>query len=869
MLDQYRRLKAEHPGTILFFRMGDFYETFYEDAILASKVLGIALTSRDKNRKDSVPLAGVPHHAVDNYLRALVRQGHSVAIAEQMEPSEQAKGLMERQVVEVLTPGTVTRSGLLDARESNYIVALSPAREHVGVAVAEVSTGEFRVGEVAPGELETLLLEYPAREAILPREPAAPAAGLPGAIARAGREGTPPAPLPPGTIVTLLDSERFDPRSGREALQRKFQVLRLDAFGLSVEREGFGAAGALLEYLQGLKKSDLPQIRDVRPLREGAPLVVDEVTLRNLEILESAAGPEHTLLHLLDRTETPMGARALRALLRSPSRDGALLRIRLDRTDLFAASAVLRGEARERLHRYPDLERALGLLGSGRASPRDLGAVRDALRRLPAILQMLERHPGPVTGAWRRAVPDLTPLARELEAALLEELPLLPTQGGIIREGYDLKLDRLRLDATDARSLILSLEATERERTGIPNLKVGYSRVFGYYIEVTRSQLSRVPADYVRRQTLTQAERFVTSDLTRMEERIEAAAEESQRLEVAHFQALRRRATEAMDALHGAARVLAEMDLFRALGEASAHERWVRPEIEEGLELELRDARHPMVERALPPGAFVPNDAVLDPVREQIWLITGPNMGGKSTFLRQVGLCVYLAQIGCFVPAAAARIGLVDRIFTRVGASDQIARGASTFFVEMEETAAILNQCTDRSLVLLDEVGRGTSTYDGLSLAWAVTEALHEGPRARPRTLFATHYHELTDLEATLPRLRNRNVRVAEEGHEIIFLHAIAPGRADRSYGIHVAQLAGVPQGVLRRAREILARLEAEHARPAAAERLPEAPTAERPAALDELRREVAAAPVEALTPLDALNELARLRDRARSLEER
>jgi DNA mismatch repair protein MutS len=328
-----------------------------------------------------------------------------------------------------------------------------------------------------------------------------------------------------------------------------------------------------------------------------------------------------------------------------------------------------------------------------------------------------------------------------------------------------------------------------------------------------------------------------------------------------------------MDALHAAARVLAEMDLFRALGEASAHERWVRPEIEEGLGLELRAARHPMVERALPPGSFVPNDAVLDPAEEQIWLITGPNMGGKSTFLRQVGLCVYLAQIGCFVPAASARIGLVDRIFTRVGASDQIARGASTFFVEMEETAAILNQCTDRSLVLLDEVGRGTSTYDGLSLAWAVTEALHEGPRAKPRTLFATHYHELTDLEATLPRLRNQNVRVAEEGHEIIFLHAIAPGRADRSYGIHVAQLAGVPQGVLRRAREILARLESEHARPGAAQRAHEVPpdggAAAAPAALDELRRDVAAAPVETLTPLDALNELARLRDRARALEER
>ncbi len=883
MLEQYRRLKAEHPDTILFFRMGDFYETFYEDALLASKVLGIALTSRDRNRADSVPLAGVPYHAVDGYLRTLVRHGHSVAIAEQMEGSEPGRGLMDRQIVEVLTPGTVTRSGLLDARESNYIVALAPGAERVGVAVAEVSTGEFRVGEVAPADLPALLLEFPAREALLPREGTPPAVGMPGSLAGILEETAPPIPLPPGTIGTRVDRERFDPRSGREGLERKFRVLRLDAFGLSVEREGFGAAGALLEYLQGLKKSDLPQIRDVRPLREGAPLVVDEVTLRNLEILESAAGPEHTLLHLLDRTETAMGARALRALLRSPSRERTILERRLDRTALFAASSGLRAEARDRLHRYPDLERSLGLLGSGRASPRDLGVVRDALRRLPAVLQTLERHPGPVTGEWRRAVPDLGPVAAELERALQEELPLLATQGGIIREGYDPELDRLRADASDARSLILSLEASERERTGIPNLKVGYSRVFGYYIEVTRSQLGKVPADFVRRQTLAQAERFVTPDLARMEERIEAAAEESRRLETAHFQALRRRATESMEALHAAARVLADIDLCRALGEASAHERWVRPELSDGLELHLRASRHPMVERALPPGSFVPNDASLDPAREQIWLITGPNMGGKSTFLRQVGLCVYLAQIGCFVPADAARVGLVDRIFTRVGASDQIARGASTFYVEMEETAAILNQCSDRSLVLLDEIGRGTSTYDGLSLAWAITEALHEGPRARPRTLFATHYHELTDLEASLPRLANRTVRVAEEGHEIVFLHAIAPGRADRSYGIHVAQLAGVPEEVLRRARGILARLEAEHARPTAVQltldalapggtKPPEAAAAGAGAAAAEaeaLRRQVAALPVESLTPLDALNELARLRARARSAEER
>ncbi|HEY7727634.1 MAG TPA: DNA mismatch repair protein MutS, partial [Candidatus Eisenbacteria bacterium] len=599
--------------------------------------------------------------------------------------------------------------------------------------------------------------------------------------------------------------------------------------------------------------------------------VVDEATLRNLEVFESGAGPEHTLLHLLDRTETAMGARALRSLLRTPSRDRALLESRLGRTGAFAASATLRAEASERLHRYPDLERALGLLGSGRASPRDLGAIRDALRRLPAIVGMLELHRSPETDAWRAALPDLSPIAEELARALLEDLPLTATQGGLIRAGFDPELDRLRREAGDARAVLLALEGAERQRTGIPNLKVGYSRVFGYYIEVTRSQLSRVPPDYVRRQTLAQAERFVTPDVKRMEERIEAAGEESRRLETSHFQSLRNRATQAMDELHAAARVLAEIDVYRALGEAAARGRWTRPLITDGLDLDLQGARHPMVERALPPGAFVPNDARLDPDRERIWLITGPNMGGKSTFLRQVGLCVFLAQVGSFVPARAARIGLVDRIFTRVGASDQIARGASTFYVEMEETAIILNQSTDRSLVLLDEVGRGTSTYDGLSLAWAVTERLHDGPGSRPRTFFATHYHELTDLEEKLARLRNRTVRVAEEGHEIVFLHVIAPGRADRSYGIHVAHLAGVPEDVLRRAREVLARLETERARPAASSVQLSIDSAADPgsSALEALRCEVASAPVEGLTPLDALNELARLRDRAREIEER
>ncbi|MBI4364935.1 MAG: DNA mismatch repair protein MutS, partial [Candidatus Latescibacteria bacterium] len=473
------------------------------------------------------------------------------------------------------------------------------------------------------------------------------------------------------------------------------------------------------------------------------------------------------------------------------------------------------------------------------------------------------------------ALPDLSALSGELERALAEDLPLVATQGGVIRAGFDPELDRLRGGAADARTRVLALEAGERQRTGIQTLMVGFNRVFGYTIEVTRSQLGRVPPEYVRRQTLAGAERFVTPELKRMEEEIESASEESRRLEAGHFQRLRDLAAREMPRIQAAARVLAEVDLHLALGETAARERWIRPTLTEERGLSLTSSRHPMVERSLDPGAFQPNDLTLDPEREQIWLITGPNMGGKSTFLRQVGICVYLAQVGSFVPCASATIGLVDRIFTRVGASDRIARGASTFFVEMEETAAILRQATDRSFVLLDEVGRGTSTYDGLSLAWAVTEALHDSSRARPRTLFATHYHELTDLESTLPRLRNRTVRVEERGHEIIFLHAIAEGRADRSYGIHVAQLAGVPAPVLRRAREILARLEEGDRAPRGGDRAetaaPEAPGAAprgglgpMPAVMAEsLARELARLEVESMTPLDAMNELARLRDRA------
>jgi DNA mismatch repair protein MutS len=858
MLDQYRRLKAEHPGCILFFRMGDFFETFGDDALVASRVLGIALTSRDKKR-DPTPLAGVPHHAIEGYLRKLVHHGYSVAIAEQMEPADPAKGLVDRQVIEDVTPGTVTRLGLLEANESNYIAALLPPDDAAGswgVAIAEISTGEFRVGDVAPGDLPRLAIEYPAKEIVVPDDRGGDAA----ASFRSA-------------CVTRLPGSRFDRAMGRASLERKFEVRRLQSFGLEGVTHGFGAAGALLDYLRSLKKSDLPQIRDARPLRDGAPLVTDDVTLRNLEVLESTAGPEHTLLALLDRTETAMGARALRGLLRAPSSDRALLERRLDRTACLAASAPLRAELADRLHRFPDLERALGLLGSGRATPRDLGVVRDALRRLPTVRLSLEGRRDEVLVEWSRALPDLAPLAGALESALEEELPISATQGGIIRTGYDEDLDRLRRDAGDARDLVLALETSERERTGIANLKVGYNRVFGYYIEITKSQLHRSPPDYIRKQTLTGAERFITPDLRRMEERIESASVESARLEASHFQRLRDLATASMDALAQAARTVADIDVFRALAETASRQRWTRPALRDDRALVLRRARHPMVERALGMGAFVPNDLVLDPDREQVWLITGPNMGGKSTFLRQAGLCVYLAQIGSFVPCDEAVIGLVDRIFTRVGASDQIARGASTFFVEMEETATILRQASARSLVLLDEVGRGTSTYDGLSLAWAITEALHERTGGGPRTLFATHYHELTDLERTLPRLRNRTVRVSEERGTIVFLHEIAAGKADRSYGIHVAQLAGVPEPVLERAREILARLESEHAagvKPAGAS--PTTSPAANPADVDGVTRAerdallegLAEAPIESMSPIEALNELARLRGRAR-----
>ncbi len=808
---------------------------------------------------------------MEGYLKRLVEQGYSVAIAEQMEPADQAKGIVDRQVVEVVTPGTVTRLGLLEKSESNYIMALNAGPSAIGVAVAEVSTGEFRVGEVPPEEIASLALEFPARELLLPTPSDPRDAGHPAPDGRAASAGTSLA----AARVTEWEAARFDPRSGREALERRFRVKTLESFGLNVRREGFGAAGALLDYLQSLKKSDLPQLQEIRPLREGKPLVVDDVTLRNLEVLESTAGPDGTLLQLLDRTETAMGARSLRSLLRSPTSDSEVVKARLDRTAVMASSAALRSEARDRLHRYPDLERTLGLLGSGRATPRDLGSLREALRRLPAIRLMLEGRSGPVLESWRAALPDLSRLCGRLEETLAEELPLQATQGGIIRQGFDPELDRLRADTSDVRRTVLALETRERERTGISNLRVIYNRVFGYVIEVTRSQLQRVPEDYVRRQTLTGAERFVTPELARMEERIEAGSVESHRLEAAHFQRLRDHALAEMGTLHAAARVVAAIDVHLSLGDVAARERWVRPTITEDRRLRLKRSRHPMVERSIEPGTFVPNDCDLDPESGQIWIITGPNMGGKSTFLRQVGLCVYLAQTGSYVPCESAAIGCVDRIFTRVGASDQIARGASTFFVEMRETAAILRQATDQSLVLLDEVGRGTSTYDGLSLAWAVTEALHDGVRGKPRTLFATHYHELTDLEESLPRVKNRTVRVAEQGGEIVFLHQIAAGRADRSYGIHVAQLAGVPTPVLERAREILARLEAEHARlagrasggavgdpSAAATVQADGVTPDERAAL---LGELADVKVESMTPLDALNELARLRTRARS----
>jgi DNA mismatch repair protein MutS len=867
MLKHWREMKARHRDAILFYRVGDFYEMFNEDAELAAKVLDIALTSRG----DGVPLAGVPVKAAAEYLRQLVGAGHRVAICEQVEDPKLARGLVRREVVETVTPGALLQDGWVVGSRNNWMAALKRGSgadgqrgsAGVGLAAVDLSTGEFVLETLSEDSFEEALSRLDPAEIVVSPD----TASLP-----ARPEGVRPAAL-----LTTREQWEFDADLARDDLARRFALASLDGLGIGPEDDAaVGAAGALLRYLSELQPSGLPHLARPVVRRSEGFLWLDEMTRRNLELVEPLRfGVQGcTLLETVDATRTPMGARLLRQWMLSPLRGPAAINRRLDAVEVAVRDGRGRDRLREALEGMRDMERLAGRAAAGRATPRELGAIRDSCQRLPDIagaLTAIAGSPLPAGGhsqALAEAADELdllTDLTTELGSALSERLPVTLGDGEVIRPGYDEHLDELRTLRDGGRQYIASLQQRERERTGIPSLKVGFNKVFGYYLEITHTHAARVPADYERRQTLATAERYVTPELKDYEARVLGAEEQIGAREAELFGALRDAVGQAISRIQTTARVVARLDVWSGLAERAVTGRYVRPAVTANFDLVLRACRHPVVERMLPRESFIPNDVRLTDA-ERVALVTGPNMAGKSTILRQIGLCVVLAQLGSFVPADEAIIGVVDRLFTRVGASDNLAGGQSTFMVEMSETSAILHNATSRSMVLLDEIGRGTSTYDGVAIAWAVTEHLHD--RVGCKTMFATHYHELMQLPERLQHARNYNVAVREAGDTVVFLHRLEPGGTDRSYGIHVGQLAGLPGQVVARAREILSTLEGEHrmvpGQPPGAARDPgQLALFGDPHQPDPMMEELKSLDVNTLTPLEALNRLADLKRRA------
>ena len=797
---QYLDFKAQFPHAIVMFRLGDFYEMFDHDAETAARELDLVLTSRPVKKGERVPMCGVPHHAMETYLARLVEKGYHVAVVEQV-GNEPVGGLTPREVSRVVTPGTVMEPGMLAETRHNYLLALAPEPDRngdgwaaVGLAYVDISTGDFAATQLDGAEATLGVVEELAR--LEPREVLLPASWVERGVT-----------LPADTHPTPLADYRFEHSAARQALLDLFEVSTLAGFGLQDKPLAVRAAGAIVAYLQETQRGALGQLIGLHSYSTASFMMLDAATRRNLELTETirSHSKRGALLGVLDRTVTPMGGRLVRTWIGQPILDRARLEARLDAVEAFSDSGTARAAVREALHGVSDLERLVNRLLVGRAGPRDLLALADSLDAVPdlrAIIAPAEPL-APIYDALDPC-PDVVELIRR---ALVDEPPAVLNTPGVFRPGYADELDHIVLSSRDAKAWVAGLEDTERTRTGIKTLKVGFNKVFGYYIEISKAAAEKAPADYIRKQTLVNAERFITPELKDYESLILNAEERQMEVEARLFAELCASVAARSDALLRTARALAQLDVFAALGEVAAREGYTRPLLTDDDALDIRDGRHPVVEQMLHGQRFVPNDTYFD-ADERLHIITGPNMAGKSTMIRQVALIVLMAQIGSFVPARAATIGLADRIFTRIGAQDEIHAGQSTFMVEMVELALILTHATRRSLLILDEIGRGTSTYDGMAIARAVVEYIHNNPRLGARTLFATHYHELTELSNILPGVENYNVAVAEEGDSVVFLHKLMPGGADRSYGIHVAQLAGIPKAVINRASEILKELE-------------------------------------------------------------
>ncbi len=794
MMQQYLEAKERHPGMLLLFRMGDFFELFGDDAQVAARVLQLTLTSRDK----TIPMAGFPHHSLEAHLHKLLKAGHRVAVCDQVEDAALAKGLVRREVVRVVTPGTVTEDNLLDPRRANHLAAVWPRGANAALAWADLSTGGFHAADVPGAALADELARLAPSELLCTEADAPRLRDLIG-------------PLLPSATVTVRPDWQFEPASARAALFEHFQVATCAGFGFEDRQPCLVAAAAVLLYLKETLKANLSHLKKLRPYHARNYLLLDEVTRRSLELTRTLRDGQRdgSLLAALDHTVTLMGARLLQEWLLAPLHDREAINRRLDVVAELKDEPALRQDVRALLQEIYDLQRLTARVSTGRATPRDLAAIARTLRLLPRIKARLTARKSPLLRELEEQL-ELCPDLREaLDRALVEDPPLTAKEGGVIRAGYDRELDELHDIARGGKEWLMQFQAKEIARTGIGSLKVGFNKVFGYYIEITHTHAQKVPADYTRKQTLKNAERYITPDLKEHEEKVLSAQERIFQREYEMFLALRDQVAAQTGRLLQTGEVLAQLDVLAGLAHLAVARQYCRPELADGPVLDVCDGRHPVLDQTLQAGTLVPNDVRLGPDAGLLLLITGPNMAGKSVYLRQVALLTLLAHMGSFVPARSARVGLTDRIFTRVGASDELSRGQSTFMVEMTEAANILNNATDRSLVILDELGRGTSTYDGVSLAWAITEHLHH--QVGCRALFATHYHELAQLADALPALRNYNVLVREAADGIVFLHKIAPGSADKSYGIHVARLAGVPEDVLARAKQVLAELESHH----------------------------------------------------------
>jgi len=856
LMRQHHQIKQQYPDTILFFRVGDFYEMFYEDAVVSSRLLNIALTSRDKHKADQVPLCGIPYHAATGYIAKLLRAGRSVALCDQVEDPKQAKGLVRREVVRLYTPGTLIEPDLLAAGEPNYLAALAPGPSGIGLAWLDLSTAEFRVLELDAPWMDALrdeLLRIEPKELLVPEHE----------LERlcAALSVTP-------AVITPIPATIFHPATSRARLLEQFRVSSLAGFGCDDQPLAIVAAGALLHYVKQTQPgAALSHIARIQTATQGHTMILDRATQRNLELVRRQADGQvdGSLLRVLDRTGTPMGARLLREWILHPLTELSEMTPRQEAVADLHGDLNRRSRLRTALRGVSDLERLMSRIVLGAANGRDLSALKDSLMALPDITRLLAACAAPLLRELAEPWDDLRMLADQIDRTLRPEPPLSVKDGGLLRDGVNADLDELRAISRDAKAWIARIEMQERERTGIESLKIRYNQVFGYYLEVTKPNLSRVPAEYIRKQTIANGERFITPELKTLEDKILGAEDRIRALEYNLFDTLRRKTADAASRVQALARTLALADAVAGLAEAAADGGYGRPILTEDDVLTITDGRHPVLERQTLPGGFIPNDVQLGGPDRRLLVITGPNMAGKSTYLRQTALIVLMAQMGGFVPAKSAVIGLVDRIFTRIGASDNLVEGHSTFMVEMTETANILHHATARSLIILDEIGRGTSTFDGVSLAWAIAECLADQNRIGARTLFATHYHELTDLMRTHAGVRNYNVAVREQGEDILFLRKIIEGGADRSYGIHVARLAGLPRDVLARAADVLARLEGgatHNTGPADRDRPPAtAPDLTMPAPhpmLDEVRQ----MDLFCMTPLEAMNRLAALKAR-------